>query len=104
MSSIGSGPGITGHIETSGIRAISGADPRPVPANTTPAPSSSAPTHSNEAAAMVSSTALNAGQVPVDGERVAQIRKAIQTGSYPVLPVKISDAMIAAGIMLQVRK
>ena len=36
--------------------------------------------------------------VPVDSERVAQIRKAIEDGSYPLLPVEIADGIIAAGL------
>ena len=44
----------------------------------------------------------NAGDsAPVDAERVAQIRKAVEDGSYPVTPVKIADAMIAAGLLLR---
>lgn len=35
---------------------------------------------------------------PVDAERVAQIRKALTDGSYPLLPAKIADAMIAAQV------
>ncbi len=41
-----------------------------------------------------------AGSVPVDQERVAQIREAIRDGSYPVVPAKITDAIIAARLML----
>lgn len=37
---------------------------------------------------------------PVDSERVAQIREALRDGSYPILPIKIADAMIAAQISL----
>ncbi len=48
-------------------------------------------------------TSLNvsAGTAPVDQDRVAQIRQAVQDGTYPVIPTKISDAMIAAGVMLR---
>ena len=103
MSSIGSGPGIgTGLIEISGVRAVSGTDPRPVATTSTTVAQQPA-AHSNEAAAMVSSTVLNAGEMPVDSDRVSVIRKAIQSGNYPLFPTKISDAMIAAGILLQVR-
>lgn len=104
MSSIGSGPGIgTGHIELNGVRAIIGADARPVVTETNSGQSQPAATNTNQGAAMVTTTALNAGDVPVDHERVTQIRKAIQSGNYPILPAKISDAMIAARILLQVR-
>lgn len=47
---------------------------------------------------------LDPGDPPVDAERVAQIRKAIENGSYPVVPAKIADAMIAAGLLLRIGK
>jgi len=37
---------------------------------------------------------------PVDSERVAQIRDALKDGSYPLVPTKIVDAMIAAQVSL----
>jgi len=37
---------------------------------------------------------------PVDAERVAQIRDALKDGSYPLVPTKIVDAMIAAQVSL----
>ena len=39
---------------------------------------------------------VDAGQPPVDGDRVVEIRKALQNGSYPLIPTEIADAMIAA--------
>lgn len=45
--------------------------------------------------------ALEAGQAPVDAERVSQIRKAVESGNYPLVPTRIADAMIAAGILLR---
>jgi negative regulator of flagellin synthesis FlgM len=53
---------------------------------------------------MVSTTALAPGAPPVDAQRTAQIRKALENGTYPVLPTKISDAMIAAGMVLRIGK
>ncbi|OYW16361.1 MAG: flagellar biosynthesis anti-sigma factor FlgM [Novosphingobium sp. 12-64-8] len=53
------------------------------------------------AATVETSDAVKAGPAPVDAERVAQIRHAIQNGTYPVLPTKIADAMIAAGLLLR---
>ncbi len=35
---------------------------------------------------------------PVDAERIAAIRNALRDGSYPLVPTKIVDAMIAAQI------
>ncbi len=41
---------------------------------------------------------VSAGEPPVDNDRVAEIRKALQDGSYPLVPTKIADAMIAARV------
>ena len=58
-----------------------------------------------EPAVVVASSALTAGaSAPLDHERVATIRRAIATNSYPVIPTKIGDAMIAAGILLRMPK
>lgn len=43
---------------------------------------------------------VEAGSVPVDQDRVAEIRNALRDGSYPISPAKISDAIIAARLML----
>ncbi|MCB2076107.1 MAG: flagellar biosynthesis anti-sigma factor FlgM [Novosphingobium sp.] len=51
--------------------------------------------------AVVRSDALDPGPAPVDAERVRAIRDAVESGTYPVVPAKIADAMIAAGIMLR---
>lgn len=40
---------------------------------------------------------------PVDAERVAEIRKAIEDDRYPVIPTRIADAMIAAGLLLRTK-
>jgi len=47
------------------------------------------------------SLASAGGSPPVDADRVAEIRKAIEDGRYPVLPVRVADAMIAAGLLLR---
>lgn len=51
--------------------------------------------------AVVQSEVLDAGEMPVDAERVEVIRKAVEEGTYPVVPARIADAMIAAGILLR---
>lgn len=43
-----------------------------------------------------------AGTPPVDAERVAQIRKALSDGSYPLVPTRIVDAMIAAQVSFSI--
>ena len=40
-------------------------------------------------------------EAPVDADRVAEIRKAVEQGSYPLIPTRIADAMIAAGHLLR---
>ena len=37
---------------------------------------------------------------PVNAKRVAQIRDALRDGSYPLVPTRIADAMIAAQVSL----
>lgn len=48
--------------------------------------------------------ALDPGEPPVDTERVVEIRRAIERGTYPIVPAKVADAMIAAGILLRTGK
>lgn len=43
----------------------------------------------------------DAGSPPIDTARVDQIRKAIKDGTYPLIPTRIADAMIAAGLLLR---
>lgn len=45
-----------------------------------------------------------AGAPPVDRERVAEIRKALEEGRYPLVPTRIADAMIAARVSLGMEK
>ena len=40
------------------------------------------------------------GREPVDAERVQQIKAALKDGSYPLVPTRIADAMIAAQVSL----
>jgi len=53
------------------------------------------------APAVETSQALDPGSAPIDTDRVALIRKAVESGNYPVVPAKIADAMIAAGMLLR---
>lgn len=52
-----------------------------------------------ESAVRIEAAALAAAP-PVDADRVAQVRAALAEGSYPLLPARIADAMIAAGLRL----
>jgi negative regulator of flagellin synthesis FlgM len=71
----------------------------------TPAVQTPAPAPSSAAAAAApqveTSDAVKAGAAPVDQERVRTVRHAIETGKYPIIPAKIADAMIAAGMLLR---
>lgn len=59
-------------------------------------------TDSGSAAQVERSSALDVGpKPPVDVERVKVIKTAIETGNYPLVPAKIADAMIAAGMLLR---
>lgn len=50
---------------------------------------------------VATSLPISAGTAPVDQDRVSQIRDAVQSGNYPVIPTKIGDALIAAGVLLR---
>lgn len=42
--------------------------------------------------------AIDPSSPPVDADRVSQIRKALKDGTYPLVPTKIADAIIAARV------
>ncbi len=82
-----------------------GTGAKPVQTETVPAaaPASTpaSPPSTVAAPQVATSDAVKAGAVPVDQERVETIRHAIETGKYPVIPARIADAMIAAGMLLR---
>lgn len=45
--------------------------------------------------------ALTGSQPPVDTGRITEIRKAIDEGRYPVIPMRVADALIASGLLLR---
>jgi negative regulator of flagellin synthesis FlgM len=65
-----------------------------------PAAAASSASAETPVAAVQTSQALDPGKPPIDENRVSVIRNAIQKGTYPLLPTKVADAMIAAGLML----
>jgi negative regulator of flagellin synthesis FlgM len=79
---------LIGAVDPRAIRTASGAPERF--ARAAPAP-----------AAVVHSEVLDPGAPPIDAERVQIIRKAVESGTYPVVPAKIADAIIAAGLLLR---
>lgn len=70
-------------------------------ANSVAATSKEAKTTASVGATVETSSALDPGAAPIDTDRVEMIRKAVETGKYPVVPAKIADAMIAAGVLLR---
>ena len=85
-------PGITP------ARALSTSDRAQVDARS---PAASRPVATPEAGISVElSASAEVSTPPVDAERVQQIRAALQDGSYPLVPTKIVDAIIAAQVSL----
>lgn len=80
--------------ETRLARVTGGDTTTTVAKATTNSPVSAAPS-------IETSQALAAGKAPVDTDRVALIRQAVESGNYPLVPAKIADAMIAAGMLLR---
>ncbi|BBI21672.1 MAG: flagellar biosynthesis anti-sigma factor FlgM [Pseudomonadota bacterium] len=60
-------------------------------------PSQEVAARAREAEAPVATSQIASGrEVPVDHERVAEIRKALEDGTYPLIPTEIADAIIAS--------
>jgi len=81
-------------------RAVTASDRAQIEARAA-APVRAAPSATPGAAPGISlevSAAGAAATPPVDAERVAEIRAALRDGSYPLVPAKIVDAMIAAQV------
>lgn len=89
------------------LRPVGAVRTEPAVAPVTPTTPVAAPAPAAQATAAATavqtSQALNAGKPPVDENRVSQIKDAIERGTYPLLPTKVADAMIAAGLMLSTR-
>ncbi|MYL97538.1 flagellar biosynthesis anti-sigma factor FlgM [Novosphingobium sp. FGD1] len=84
------------------IGAIDTRLPRVADTNTVSATAKAQATNPVSAAPAVETiNALDPGAAPIDTDRVALIRKAVESGTYPVVPAKIADAMIAAGMLLR---
>ncbi|MFC3099904.1 flagellar biosynthesis anti-sigma factor FlgM [Altererythrobacter lauratis] len=75
-------------------RDLAGERPEEKPAAT----SASAP--ADKGVAVETASRIAAGSAPVDKDRVAEIRAALRDGNYPLVPTRISDAIIAARLML----
>jgi negative regulator of flagellin synthesis FlgM len=86
--------GATPPVGTAGVRIATTAR------ETASLPGITAPDDSAAATTATAAQALDAGAAPVDHDRVALIRKAIAGGNYPLLPARVGDAIIAAGILV----
>ena len=82
----------------SAARALSASDSAQMDARARPA--IAANTGSTSGISVEVTGTSEAIRPPVDAERVAQIRDALREGSYPLVPTKIVDAMIAAQVSL----
>ena len=92
MPPINFGPALPiGAVDTRSARTASGGTAR-TDKSASPAPG------------VIKSDALDPGQPPVDVERTQQIRKAVESGTYPILPAKVADAMVAACVLLRTAK
>ena len=86
-------------IELGASRPIGAVDVRVT--RQAPAPAEQPVQTETPSATVALSTALEAGDAPINSDRVATVRRAIESGNYPIVPAKIADAMIAAGILLR---
>lgn len=84
-------------IEIGPARPVSAVDVRQRTATAARKPAAD----SASAAPVALSAALDPGEPPINAERVAEIRRAIEQGRYPVLPFRAADAIIAAGLLLR---
>ena len=71
------------------------------PVEARPVANDTARSQASANSAVVRSSAMEAGAPPVDFDRIAEIRNAIERGHYPVIPMRVADAMIAAGLLLR---
>ncbi|NIJ21183.1 negative regulator of flagellin synthesis FlgM [Sphingomonas naasensis] len=85
-------------VDPIGNKAGAVADRRIAPVAPT-APVETVKAASNEVAPVQSTAAALSGEMaakpPVDAERVAKIRKAIEDGRFPIYPTTIADRLLA---------
>jgi negative regulator of flagellin synthesis FlgM len=86
-------------IDLNPIRAVQ-RDPR----SARPLAEPRGPAAAQPASPVELSGASDPGPPPIDHERVAMIREAIEQGRYPVIPLRVADALIASGLLLRTEK
>jgi negative regulator of flagellin synthesis FlgM len=77
-------------------RGLSESDRAQLGARRAPAASGSGAASGKPGVALEIRAAIDPSTPPVDADRVAQIRKALKDGTYPLVPARIADAIIAA--------
>lgn len=80
------------------VRALSDSDRAQLQARADLAGSPAGPVPSRPGVAIEVSAPVETVTPPVDRERVEEIRSALRKGTYPLVPAKIADAMIAAQV------
>ncbi len=86
-------------IDLPPIRPTGPVEPRQTPTATV-RPQAPAKAESAAPAVEVDAT-LTGTEPPVDQSRIGEIRKAIEQGRYPVIPMRVADALIASGFLLR---
>jgi negative regulator of flagellin synthesis FlgM len=81
-------------------RALTANERAQIEARTPTAPATAPATNPGISLEVSGAAATEASGPPVDAERVNQIKAALRDGSYPLVPTKIVDAMIAAQVSL----
>lgn len=81
-------------VDPIGSKRPAATERRVAPVVPSAAPTAEQPNHAATAASVGVSRALSQS-APVDVERVARIRKAIEDGRFPILPATIADRLIA---------
>jgi len=82
------------------VRAVTAGERAQIEARTRPAAPGAPAAADASGISLEVSAAGDTATPPVDAERVSQIKAALRDGSYPLVPTKIVDAMIAAQVSL----
>ncbi|MFN3991065.1 MAG: flagellar biosynthesis anti-sigma factor FlgM [Erythrobacter sp.] len=83
------------------VRALSDSDRTQAAARAAPLPAAVS-AKPGVAVEIGAASEVDLASPPVDPERVAKIRNALRDGTYPLVPTKIADAMIAAQVSFAV--
>lgn len=79
-----------------GPRALSETDRAAIEARRTPPSDGAGSAAPSNGVSLEVAAPVDGATPPVDTDRVTEVRKALQDGSYPLVPAEIADAMIAA--------